>query len=214
MIREGRALVVAANKMDLLLSAEYSKNDFVSDVRKQIEHRYPMLRKTPILAFSALNNDGVEHLMPVVFTTRDRWAKVIGTGILNRWLSDVIKSKAPPLDHSGRKIQIKYILQAKGRPPTFLLFCNVRSLPVSYARYLIRNFQDTFHMYGMDVRMAVKESSKQNPYVRRKSRKVGIGGTRFGIGGAKNRRKRFLEVIKSTGSIPKKGLSRRFSRQR
>jgi len=212
-IREGRALVVVANKMDLLLCSEYSKDEFVAAVRKQLEQRYPMLRKTPVLAISALNNAGIEDLMPVVFTARDRWANVIGTGILNRWLSDVVKSKAPPIHDSGRKIHIKYILQTKGRPPTFLLFCNVRSLPASYVRYLIRNFQDTFQMFGMDVRMAVKESAKENPYLRGKNRKIGIGGTRLGVGGAKNRKKRFIEVLKSTGSRPKKGLSRRFSRQ-
>lgn len=200
--------------MDLLLSEEYSKSDFVAAVRKQLEQRYPMLRKTPVLAISALNSTGVEDLMPVVFTARDRWAKVIGTGLLNRWLSDVIKSKAPPLNESGRKINIKYIMQSKGRPPTFLLFCNVRALPVSYIRYLIRNFQDTFQMYGMDVRMAVKESSKENPYTRGKNKKLGIGGTRLGVGGTRNRKKRFIEVLKSTGSRPKKGLSRRFSYKR
>ena len=213
-IREGRALVVVANKMDLLLCAEYTKNDFVSAVRKQLEQRYPMLRKTPVLAISALNNTGVEELMPVVLSARDRWAKVITTGLLNRWLSDVIQSKAPPLSESGRKINIKYIMQTKGRPPTFLLFCNVKALPVSYIRFLIRNFQDTFEMFGMDIRMAVKESASQNPYISHKNKKIGMGGTRLGVGGSENRKKRFLDTLKSTGSGPRKGISRRHSYKR
>jgi GTP-binding protein len=197
--------------MDLVLSDDYDKHDFVAAVRKQLEQRYPMLRKTPVLAISALNGTGVNELMPIVFEARDRWAKVIGTGLLNRWLADVTKSKAPPLNENGRKINIKYIIQTKGRPPTFLLFCNVRVLPTSYVRYLIRSFQDAFKMYGMDVRMAVKESSHENPYTRNKNKKLGIGGTRLGIGGSRNRKKRFIEVLKSTGSRPRKGISRRHS---
>jgi GTP-binding protein len=148
-LKEGRSLVVAVNKMDLVLEEDYGKDEFVRAVRTQLEAKFPMLRQTPIVAMSSLMGESVEDLMPVVFNARDRWARVIPTGQLNRWLSEVLDTKRPPLV-SGIPIKIKYILQTKGRPPTFLLFCNIDKIPESYLRFLTRNFQDTFEVSQPD----------------------------------------------------------------
>jgi GTPase len=191
-IKEGRALVVVANKMDLLVDAEYTHNDYADAVRRQIEMRLPMLRMTPVVAMSSLTGAYVEALMPVVFKARDRWARVISTGLLNRWLKEVMMEHPPPMT-SGRPTKIKYITQTKGRPPTFLLFCNVAELPMEYVRFLLRNFQDSFEYFGMEVRMAVKKSS-ENPFDKGKKR----GGS--GLGGKEARKKRNLHLLRSTGT--------------
>lgn len=204
-VREGRSLVVAANKMDLLLDAEYTADDYADGVRKQIEIRFPMLRSTPVVPMSSLTGESVEDLMPVVFNARDRWAQVINTGLLNRWLTDVVDGKAPPIV-KGRPAKIKYIMQTKGRPPTFLLFCNVDALPVSYMRYLTNNFQETFSMFGMEVRLAVKTTA--NPY--HDKDKIRRGG--MGLGGSESRKKRMIADLKATGKPRKKGVRRRMQR--
>ncbi len=207
-IREGRALVVAANKMDLLVDHEYTKEQYASAVREQIEHIFPMLRSTPIVSMSSLSGEAVEDLMPVVFNARDRWSRVINTGLLNRWLADVVEGQQPPLVQ-GRSVRIKYIMQVKGRPPTFILFCNVDKLPVSYLRYLTRNFQHTFEMFGMEVRLAVKKSAPENPFHDKSKNKGGIG-----IGGAEFRKKRSILSLKKTGQTPKRGTKRRNQKSR
>lgn len=189
--REGRSLIVAANKMDLLVDAEYTAQDFAEAVRTQIEARIPKLRRTPVVAMSALHGDDVDKLMPAVFNSRDRWARVVSTGNLNRWLAEVTRGHPPPL-HRGRPTKIKYIMQTKGRPPTFLLFCNVDELPLSYLRFLTRNFQDTFAFFGMEIRLAVKKSA-ENPYSKPKKR----GGS--GLGGHDARKKRTIKNLKSFG---------------
>lgn len=206
-LREGRSLVIAANKMDLLVDEEYSKEQYADDVRKQLEIRFPMLRRTPIVAMSSLYGDSVEDLMPVVFNARDRWSQMVATPLLNRWLADVIEIHPPPMQN-GRPVRIKYIIQSKGRPPTFLLFCNTDKLPMSYMRFLNRNFQDTFSMYGMEVRMAVKKS-KENPYENNKVKK----NFSMGIGGAHGRKRRTVNQLKTIGKKLKKGKSRSFRRQ-
>lgn len=198
-VREGRSLVVAANKMDLLVDADYTKEEYASGVRNQIEARFPMLRKTPVVPMSSLNGDSVEDLMPVVLNARDRWSRVINTGLLNRWIDTVLESQAPPTVN-GRLVKIKYIMQTKGRPPTFLLFCNVDAIPTSYMRYLTRNFQETFSMFGMEVRLAVKRS--KNPYHDKdKPKRSGMG-----LGGREARRKRLISSLKSTGMPLKKRI--------
>ena len=50
-------------------------------------------------------------------------------------------------------------IQTKGRPPTLLLFCNVDALPVSFMRYWTRTFQESFSMFGMEIRLAVKKNN-------------------------------------------------------
>ncbi|KAL3827542.1 hypothetical protein ACHAXA_002039 [Cyclostephanos tholiformis] len=198
-VREGRSLVIAANKMDLVVDALYKAHDYACAVRDQIEMRFPMLRKTPVVAMSSLTGDNVHKLMPVVFHARERWARVIPTGMLNRWLEEVLDEHSPPMQE-GRPAKIKYILQTKGRPPTFLLFCNVTELPVSYLRYLTRSFQDSFDMFGMEVRLVVKKSAAENPYLSKASTNKTTG-----IGGWQGRQKRLVAGLKRTGMPPQKG---------
>lgn len=203
-VKEGRALVIVANKQDLMIDSDYSEEEFAKAVRTNVEARLPMMRQTPIVAMSSLYKENVKALMPVVFTARDRWARVVSTGVLNRWLKEVILSHAPPMQQ-GRPTKIKYIIQTKGRPPTFLLFCNSADLPVSYVRYLVRNFQDTFQYYGMEVRMSVKKSAPENPYHNQHKR------SGFGLGGKEARKKRNLAELKATGKISKRNkLRKRF----
>lgn len=197
-VREGRALVVAANKMDLIVDGEYTKHDFARAVQEQIEVRFPMLRRTPVVAMSSLLGHNVKKLMPTVFEARDRWAQVMSTGLLNRWLKDVMDEHSPP-SQARRATKIKYIIQTKGRPPTFLLFCNVSELPVNYLRYLTRHFQDSFNMFGMEVRLVVKKSD-ENPYANKSNKKTFVG-----IGGWKGRQKRNIAQLKKTGMPTKKG---------
>lgn len=204
-VREGRALVVAANKMDLIVDADYTAKDFAVAVQDQIESRYPMLRRTPVVAMSSLLGENVRNLMPVVFNARDRWERMISTGQLNRWKDEVMDEHSPPMQNH-RPTKIKYIIQTKGRPPTFLLFCNVSQLPVNYLRYLTRNFQDTFDMFGMEVRLVVKRSA-ENPFDGKKQKKETTG-----IGGWQGRQKRMTAHLKKTGSPIQKG--KRMQRQK
>eukprot|EP00978_Attheya_sp_CCMP212_P023393 scaffold71585_cov49-Attheya_sp.AAC.4 len=211
-VKEGRALVIAANKMDLLLdygsdpTTRYTREEYAANVKEQVEVRFPMLRNTPVVAMSSLTGHCVQDLMPVVFEARDRWARIISTGILNRWLAEVVDAQAPPTFNGRTRVKIKYIMQTKGRPPTFLLFCNVPELPVSYLRYLTRNFQDTFQMYGMEVRFAIKKSATSNPYETKKKTKSSRGA---GLGGRDARKKRIIQQLKTTGTVLKKGQRNR-----
>lgn len=203
-VKEGRALVVVANKMDLLVDTEYTRDDYENGVRQQIEERLPMLRRTPVVPMSSLTGECVQDLMPIVFRARERWERQITTGLLNRWLKDVMQTHPPPA-HKGQSVKIKYIMQTKGRPPTFLLFCNVDVMSPTYMRYLMKNFQETFEMFGMEVRMAIKKSAVENPY----SNNVGkrAGGS---VGGREARLSRNVNHLKTHGTKFKKGKRRRF----
>jgi GTP-binding protein len=192
-LNEGRALVIAANKMDLIeMSSTYTSRDFANSVREQIESRIPILRNIPIVPMSCISGKGISDVLPAALDARNRWARTISTGLLNRWLAEVVTGLQPPYV-AGVRAKLKYIIQTKGRPPTFIIFSNVKSLPEPYLRYLTRQFQDSFELYGMPVRLVVKTSSKVNPYDANKKKRSG-----FGLGGRKARLQRRVENWKST----------------
>jgi len=128
-LNEGRALVIVANKMDLLeMSSEYGPVDFANQVRQQLKTAIPILRNTPILPMSCHTEEGVSHLLPAVFDAKLRWSRIISTGLLNRWLKEVSKGSPLPVV-GGVRSKLKYILQSKARPPSFIIFSNVDHLP-------------------------------------------------------------------------------------
>jgi GTP-binding protein len=189
-LEEGRALVIAANKMDLLeISSKYTPQDFADGVRAQLEERMPILRNTPIVPMSCVSGKGVDQLLPVVMDAKNRWEKTFSTSILNRWLREVLDGARPPRV-KGVSAKLKYIIQTKGRPPTFIIFSNVDELPDSYLRYLTRHFQDAFELYGMPVRIVIKKSAKENPYNKEPNKRGG-----FGLGGREGRQRRRTKLF-------------------
>ena len=203
-LEEGRVLVVVANKMDLVIDEEdeenpYTRHDLAKGVRLQLEHRFPFLRMTPIVPLDSRSGKGVaDELMPVVMQAKERWERTIPTGSLNRWLAEVVDGHAPP-SINGRATKLKYILQTKGRPPTFLLYTNQDKLPERYIRYVTRQFQESFEMYGMQVRLAIKKSTSSNgvnPYETNSKKKRGGAG----LGGREARHARGVKNLIETGS--------------
>ena len=191
-VEEGRALVVAVNKMDTLLEDGYSVTDLEKDVRDHLESRFPMLRKTPIVVLSALHQtseDIQQALLPVVIRAEQRWQRKITTGQLNQWMTEIQKEYTPGSNFP----KIKYMVQTNTRPPTFVLFSNNVTASESYLRYLTRHFQDTFELYGMAVRLFFRSS--KNPFVPSSASKKARSGS--GLGGRAARQERKVKALRS-----------------
>ena len=117
--REGRALVIAVNKWDLV----EDKNAALSKLREECERLLPQLRGVPMVTISGLQGRNIDRLMAAIFTVERAWNSHVSTARLNRWLGDMIETHAPPAV-SGRRLKIRYMTQAKTRPPSFILFCS------------------------------------------------------------------------------------------
>ena len=159
---EGRALVVAVNKWDAV--AERDKT--FRQIRDRLEVSLPQAKGVSIVMCSARNGSGIDKLMNAAFDAYAVWNKRIGTADLNRWLGAVTDAHPPPLS-SGRRIRIRYMTQAKSRPPTFILFVSKPAdLPDSYLRYLANDMRQTFDMPGVPLRFSLRKG--KNPYVNEK----------------------------------------------
>ena len=160
--REGRAIVLAVNKWDLV----ERRSGAAAKLRKEVDHWLPQIKGAPICAVSALLGEGIEPLMQAVVESYAVWNRRIATNALNRWLEAALASHPPPAV-SGRRIKFNYITQPKARPPTFVLFCSrADAVPDAYRRYLVNGLRDAFDLPGIPIRLTLRE--KRNPYARRK----------------------------------------------
>jgi GTPase len=155
---EGRALVIAINKWDLIVEKQKRLKD-LHDTAKLRLAQLPGLR---VVTLSALGERGLDKLMPEVLGVYDLWNKRISTNNLNRWLREALDKHSPPAT-SGRQIKLRFMTQVSVRPPTFVAFCSKpQSLPDSYLRYLEKSLRTTFGFPGVPIRFNLRKGD--NPY--------------------------------------------------
>ncbi len=157
-VKEGRALVIALNKWDLI-------EDRVAAwkaMRETCERLLPQVRGVPLVRLSGLMGEGLEDLMKAVDAAHRTWNRRVSTARLNRWLEAVL-GRHPPPAVSGRRLKIRYVTQAKSRPPHFVVFCSrPEALPESYVRYLTNDLRERFDLDGVPLRLSLRGGD--NPY--------------------------------------------------
>lgn len=159
---EGRAVVLAVNKWDLI----QTPSETIQDLREKAERLLPQIKGVPFVALSALSGRGLEKLLPAVFKAYDVWNRRVPTGVLNRWLEEV-QERHPPPAVRGKRVRLRYATQVKSRPPTFAVFTTrPTALPKSYERYLINGLRDIFDMPGSPIRLYFRK--RDNPYADKK----------------------------------------------
>lgn len=157
-IREGRAPVIAFNKWDLIENPQ----EVLADLREKTERLLPQVRGVQAVPVSAETGRGLDRLMEAVLKTHKVWNSRVSTGRLNRWLEGVLTHHPPPAV-AGRRLKIKYVTQAKTRPPGFVLSCSrPEAMPQSYVRYLVNSLRESFDIPGVPIRVALRTS--ENPF--------------------------------------------------
>jgi GTP-binding protein len=157
-LSEGRALIVAVNKWD---SAEDASRLF-NGIKLALDEGLAQVKGVPLLTVSALTGKGLDVLMQVAFETRERWSRRVPTSALNRWFESALERNPPPAP-GGRRIKMRYITQARNRPPTFIVFgSRLEDLPESYNRYLVNSLRDDLDLKGIPIRINMR--SRKNPF--------------------------------------------------
>ena len=157
-IEEGRALVLAANKWDLVRDAP----EVLGALRDRIETSLPQVRDVPLLTVSAVSGRGVDRLVRTAFESREIWSRRISTGALNRWLREALEAHPPPIV-KGRRLKLRYAAQVKRRPPTVAIFgSRPAAVPESYVRYLANGLRRDFDLPGVPIRILLRAAA--NPY--------------------------------------------------
>jgi GTPase len=157
--REGRACIVALNKWD----AVPDRNAARKAIMERLEESLAQMKGIPVVTLSALTGAGIDRLLPAVRAAHDVWNKRVPTGELNRWFESALENHQPPLV-GGRRLKLRYVTQAKARPPTFVVFgTRAEQTPEDYSRYLVNTLRDTFKLPGTPIRLQFRGT--KNPFV-------------------------------------------------
>ncbi|MEQ1542336.1 MAG: ribosome biogenesis GTPase Der [Novosphingobium sp.] len=157
-LEEGRALIIAINKWDVAEDASALFNG----IRGALDEGLAQVKGLPLIAVSARTGKGLDQLLKAAFDVRAAWSKRVPTGLLNRWFDEAL-AKNPPPAPGGKRIKLRYITQAKTRPPGFVLFgTRLDDLPMSYQRYLVNGMRRDLGFDAVPVRLTLR--SAKNPY--------------------------------------------------
>ena len=168
-VRQGRALVVGLNKVDMcgsvtlngiVQSESVLESRAVEAIRESLKQATPELGDAAmVLPLSAIDGAGVDKIVPSIQKVYDTWNARIPTAKLNAWLKELKVQKAHV--GGGNSVRrIKYLSQVKSRPPTFVAFVSGKTkLGDSVERFVANSLRDEFDMAGVPLRVVQRNSA-------------------------------------------------------
>ena len=159
-LEEGRALIIGINKWDVAEDA----SGLFNGIRTALDEGLAQVRGVPLVAVSARTGKGLDDLLKAAFEIRAAWSKRVPTSGLNRWFDDALAANPPPAP-GGKRIKLRYITQARTRPPTFVVFgTRLELLPESYRRYLVNSMRRELGFDSVPIRMNLR--TPKNPFAK------------------------------------------------
>ncbi len=184
-VEEGKGLVIAVNKWDLVAD----KTDRTFDQYTEwIRNEVPFLDFAPILSISAKTGQRVGRVLEAAVDIWGERRKRVSTGELNRMLMNAT-DRTPPPPVRGRRPKIFYATQAAVAPPTFVFFASDGSaVHFSYRRYLENQLRETFGFDGTPIKLVFRDrtsvklprrkKARSGPGAAKPARRVSAGKTR------------------------------------
>ena len=174
-VEEGKGLVVAVNKWDLVADkTDRTFDQYVEWIRNEV----PFLDFAPIVSISAKTGQRVGRVLELAV---DIWAerrRRVSTGELNRLLLAATERTPPPVVR-GRRPKLFYATQAAIAPPTFVFFASDASaVHFSYRRYLENRLRDTFGFDGTPIRLVFRDRASVKLPRKRKTRSAPVKGAK------------------------------------
>jgi GTP-binding protein len=153
-LEKGKSVIVCLNKIDLLketLPDEKAKKEWIKDLRDTV----PWLYYCDLIPISAKYARHVGNLKEVIKKTVLIRNRSIGTGVLNRYVYQLIENHPVAIKKSGgKRFKVKYASMLKSNPPTFLLFTNLsKGIPDNYTSYLKNGLRKEFDLSNTPVHL-------------------------------------------------------------
>jgi GTPase len=187
-VEEGRGLVVAVNKWDLVEDkTDRTFDQYVEWIRNQT----PFLDFAPIVSISAKTHQRVGKVLELAVDIWGERRKRIPTGELNRVIRAATDRQQPPLV-KGRRPKIFYATQAAVAPPTFVFFANdAAAVHFSYRRFLENRLRDELGFHGTPIKLIFRDrESVRLPRRRREPASKARSGRRTRSASGSRRTKR------------------------
>jgi GTPase len=150
---EGRALVIAFNKWDLV---DEERRHYLG---REIERDLVRVQWAPRVNITARTGWHVDRLVPALDAALAGWETRVSTGQLNAFLGRLVAEHPHPV-RGGKQARILFGTQASTGPPTFVLFTS-GPLEASYVRFVERRLREEFGFTGTPVHISVKAREKR-----------------------------------------------------
>jgi GTP-binding protein len=149
----GKGVIIVVNKWDLVNKDEKTMAKYEAKVREEFKY----LDYAPIVFTSALKNQRVNNLIPLINEVYNNTRKRVTTSVLNDVLLDA-QAMNPTTTFNGGRLKIYYGNQVSVCPPTFVLFVNDPNyLHFSYKRYLENRIRDAFDFTGTPIHIIARK---------------------------------------------------------
>jgi GTPase len=157
-IEEGRGLVIAVNKWDIVEDKTHkSFDEFVTTLRRDL----PFVDYAPVLSISAKTGQRVTRVLELAVDVWGERRRRIGTGELNRLVREAVE-RNPPAIVKGKRAKVRYATQVGVAPPTFVFFATEpASLHFSYRRYLENRLREAYGFDGTPIRLVFREQVRE-----------------------------------------------------
>jgi GTP-binding protein len=170
-IEEGKGLVIAVNKWDLVAD----KTDRTFDQYTEwIRNEVPFLDFAPIVSISAKTGQRVGRVLEAAIDIWGERRKRVSTGALNRMLTAATE-RTPPPPVRGHRPKLFYATQAAVAPPTFVFFASDASaVHFSYRRFLENRLRESFGFDGTPIRLVFRDRASVKLPRRKKARSAPV----------------------------------------
>ncbi len=170
-IEEGKGLVIAVNKWDIVEDkTDRTFDQYVEWIRNDV----PFLDFAPIISISAKTGQRVGRVLEAAIDIWGERRKRISTGELNRVVSAATE-RTPPPPVRGHRPKLFYATQAAVAPPTFVFFASDASaVHFSYRRYLENQLRERFGYDGTPIRLVFRDRASVKLPRRKKLRSAPV----------------------------------------
>ncbi|HEX6130978.1 MAG TPA: ribosome biogenesis GTPase Der [Actinomycetota bacterium] len=140
-IEAGRALLVVANKWDLVDERDARFKDLGAALRP--------FAGAEVVRTSAATGQGVRRLPAILLDLHRRWSSRVPTAAVNELLQAAQRERPTPRA-SGT---LHYATQVSAGPPTFVVFGGARPPDPAYRRYLENRIRRELRLEGVPIRL-------------------------------------------------------------
>lgn len=153
---EGKPLVLAVNKWDLIGNVDTKK------YKEMMEKRAHLTEEVPVCFISCLKR---QNILEPINMAQDLYSRIdlkIPTHRLNEFLKKTLQ-KLPPPTVSGRRPNFLYIVQVKSGQPAFKVFVSdPKRIRESYSNYFKKCLRLEFGLEGIPVKLFFEGRKKKN----------------------------------------------------
>lgn len=165
--KEQKPCIIIANKWDLY-HPEAPKGARMEEAETEVKTELFFLSYAPFICVSAKEKQELDRIFGAIRKVRDGAQEVMGTGQLNRLLSDALSRNPPPAHKKHHKrLKILYATAAVNERyaaipvPRYILFVNdKRLLAESYQSYLENTLRKSNPSLGLPINFSVRSRRK------------------------------------------------------